>query len=116
MALTSQSNRDEDSGQDIARVLDAEQRARQAIARCEQDAAELIAAARDRARHLQTRTDERMSQLRIRIERHCVEHAATWRERARILHTRENEPDPRANDLAEVIAQLAATLTMGEES
>lgn len=116
MALISQSNRDEDTGQDISQVLDAEQRARQAIARCEQNAAALIAASRDRARHLQARTDARMSQLRTRVEHQCAEHAAEWREQARILQAQENVPDPRANALAEAIDRLAATLTAGEKS
>lgn len=111
MAPTTQPNRDEDTERDISQVLDAEHRARQAIARCEQDAAALIAAARDRARHLQARTDARTSLLRTQIERQSVEHAATWRERARILQAHENEPDPRANALADAITRLAASLT-----
>lgn len=115
MAPASQPNRDEDTEQDISRVLEAEQRARQAIARCEQQAAALIATARDRARRIQARTDARTSALRTRMERRCAEHAANWREQARVLHARENDPDPRADGLAAAIARLAAALT-GEES
>jgi vacuolar-type H+-ATPase subunit H len=114
MAPASQPNRDEDTEQDISRVLEAEQRARQAIARCEQDAVALIAAARDRARQIQARTDARMSLLRSQIEQQSTEHATTWREQARILHARENDPDPRASALADALARLAAALTGGE--
>ena len=110
-----QPNRDEDAEQDIARVLDAERRAGEAITRCERQAASLIDAARDRARGIQTRTDARMSRLRTQIERQTSEHTAQWQERARALQARENDPDPRARHLPDAIARIAAALT-GSES
>jgi len=114
MTHVREANREDDAEKDIAHVLDAEQRAREAIARCTQEAAALIADARDRARQIQARTDARMSRLRTRIERQAVDETAVWRERARELHARENDPDPRASRLAAAIARLAAALT-GEE-
>ena len=52
----------------INRVLEAEQRARERVARCEAQAGEELDAARDQARRISARTDVRIGKLRTRCE------------------------------------------------
>jgi vacuolar-type H+-ATPase subunit H len=97
----------------IERVLEAERAAREAVARCEQDAAVLVERARARARHIAQRADTRISALRIQYRNEIAHHLSALRS-AEERHAGTLGPGPEQQArLERAVAVLAAQLTGG---
>lgn len=97
----------------INEVLEAERRAREAVGRCEADAASLVVAARERARRIQERTDGRISRMRTRCEREVAARVARLHGDAEAVRATPPGEDARAGGLSRALARLAARLTGG---
>ena len=73
--------------QAMKRVLEAERETRHAITECEQAAHALLHDARQRARRIHDRTDQRISNLKMKTaERVSAELKKLEQEEARVLH------------------------------
>jgi vacuolar-type H+-ATPase subunit H len=94
----------------INRVLEAERRARDNVARCQAAAAARISAARAQARRVVERTDARMSALRKRVERTVAERVAALRADAAEVHCLPLVEDARRAQLEAAIARVVARL------
>lgn len=95
------------------RVLEAEQAAEQAVAKCERQAQALLQAGYARAQRISVRTDERISLLRMRSSEH-VSRQIELRERAE-LAAEENESagHPQSQRQNAVVEEVAAELSGG---
>ncbi len=96
-------------------VLLAEEKAREAIKRCEVEAARRVSDARTRARHITVRTDERISKLRARCEQLIGRKLTELRDSARAVDTLPAHDDERSERLHAAVERLAAELTGGDE-
>jgi vacuolar-type H+-ATPase subunit H len=103
------------AGEAINRVLDAERQAREAIHRCEQEAAGLLNAARARARRIAERTDARISALHIRCDLDTAQKVADLRAAARQIPKQPVPDRVTVQRLAAAVQTLARRLTYGEE-
>lgn len=99
--------------QEIGEVLEAERRAVEAVARCQREAEEIVAAARAAARDIGARTDRRVSRLRGRLEQRLQDELARIRAQADEVRSRPVGQDPRAAHLQAAIVRFAARLTGG---
>ncbi len=97
----------------INRVLAAERRARDNIARCEVEAAAQVTAARSRAKRVAERTDARMSRLRTRVERRTADDVTALRAQAADIRRQPVAPETDPQRLEEAAARLATRLTGG---
>ncbi len=97
----------------INRVLEAEQRAREAIARCREEAAQRVTEARLRARRIEERADRRVSKLRAACQQWTAAQAAKLLAEAEELRSCPAIDEVRRARLDEVIRRLAAKLTGG---
>lgn len=95
----------------INRVLEAERRARDNVARCEAEAAARMSAARTRTRRVAERTDARMSLLRTRVEQQTAGQVAARRAGVAEIRRQPLSPETDAQRLQEAVARLAARLT-----
>lgn len=97
----------------INRVLEAEQKAREAIARCRSDAARHVTDARLRARRIEERADRRVSKLRAACQQWTGAQAARLLAEAEELRSCPAVDEVRRARLDDVIRRLAAELTGG---
>ena len=96
------------------RVLTAEQDAARAIEQCEREADAILQAARQRARRIASRTDERITLINQRIRQRLQKQLAEAERQAR-RSEHEDADDSRTARLDEVVAGLAARLTGGAD-
>lgn len=99
--------------QAIKRVLEAERETRHAITECEQAAHALLLEARQRARHIHDRTDQRISNMKIKVAQRIT---ATLKDmgRAEAKALREQAVQPLdETDLMDCIEQVACLLSGG---
>jgi vacuolar-type H+-ATPase subunit H len=97
----------------INRVLEAEQRAREAIARCREEATQRVTDARLRARRIEERADRRVSRLRAACQEWTAAQAAKLRGEAEELRSCPAIDEVRRARLEDAIRRLAAELTGG---
>jgi type I site-specific restriction endonuclease len=104
----------ENAEEAINRVLEAEQRAREHIARCEAQAGEELDAVREQARRIGARTDARIGKLRTRCEQQVAEQVARFKASAEAVRNQPLTEDTRTQRQADAVRSLAARLTGGE--
>ena len=97
----------------INRVLEAEQKAREAIARSRAEAARCVTDARLRARRIDERADQRISKLRAACQRWAGAQAAKLLAEAEQLRSCPAVDEVRRARLDDAIRRLAAELTGG---
>ena len=113
----SEENRDqspESAEAAMNRVLAAEQDAARAIEQCEREADAILQDARQRARRIASRTDERIALINQRIRQRLQKQLAEAERQAR-RSEQEDADDSRTARLDEVVAGLAARLTGGAD-
>lgn len=113
----SEENRDqspESAEAAMNRVLAAEQDAARAIEQCEREADAILQDARQRARRIASRTDERIALINQRIRQRLQKQLAEAERQAR-RSEHEDADDSRTARLDEVVAGLAARLTGGAD-
>jgi len=99
----------------IAQVLEAEREALEAIARCEAEAATLVATAREAARRIAARADRRLAAARARLgERASARKGLLDAEIARLRAEPGTQPAERPR-LEDAVRRLAAELVSGGE-
>ena len=99
--------------QAIRRVLEAEGETRAAISECEQAAHAILLDARQRARRIHDRTDQRISNIKMKTaERVSAELKRLEQQEARVLHEKAAQPLDES-DLSECIEQVACLLSGG---
>jgi hypothetical protein len=114
MARTQSSGREAAGEQEIGAVLEAERRAVEAVARCQRDAEEIVAAARIASLDIDRRTDRRLSRLRGRVEQQLEAELARLRAQTERVRCQPVEQDARSGRLESAVARLAARLAGGE--
>lgn len=97
----------------INRVLEAEQKARDAIARCRGEATQHVTDARLRARRIEERADRRVSKLRAACQQWTGAQAAKLLAEAEELRSCPAVDEVRRARLDDAIRRLAAELTGG---
>ncbi len=98
----------------INRVLAAEQRAREDIARCEAQAREIVEAARAQARRIEERNDVRVIKLRAACQQWIAARTGELQRTAEEVRARPAGEDERHGRLAAAAERLAALLTGSE--
>ena len=114
MRRSSGESDDSHGGDAVSRLLEAERGAREAVGRCEQEAAEILNAARAQARQIAARTDTRISAVHIRCDLDLAQRLAALRTAARQIT---QEPVLDAATLARLkvaVELLARRLTFAE--
>lgn len=96
------------------RVLAAEKDAARAIEQCEHEADAVLQAARQRARRIAGRTDERITLINQRTRQRLQQQLTEAKRQARRAE-RERAHDGRTARVDEVVARLAARLTGGTD-
>lgn len=98
----------------INAVLEAEQKAREAIARSRSEASRLVTEARLRARRIEERADRRVSRLRAACQQWSGAQAAKLLAEAEELRSCPAVDEVRRARLDDAIRRLAAELTGGD--
>jgi nucleotide-binding universal stress UspA family protein len=104
------------AGDAINLLLEAERQARDAIRRCEQEAAELLNRAREHARRVADRTDARISALHIRCDLEIAQRVAELRAAARQIPRESALDRATAQRLTAAVETLARRLTYTENA
>lgn len=97
----------------INRVLEAEHKAREAIARARSEAAEQVRAARLRARRIEERADSRATKVRAACQQWSTQQVAKLHAEVDELRTCAPLDDVRRARLEQAIEDLAAELSGG---
>lgn len=97
------------------RVLQAEREAEQAVAECEQQAREILSAARVRANRIASRNDERITLMTMRCSQ-WVAGEISKQERAEKTARKQQVSELNDTGLSECIEAISARLTGGTES
>jgi vacuolar-type H+-ATPase subunit H len=111
MRASGGSNPDGVADSAINRVLEAEQQAREAIARCRSAAAQHTTEARLRARRIEERADARASKVRAACQQWSAQRVAQLRAQVEELRTCAPVDEARRARLEAAIERLAAELT-----
>ncbi len=100
-----------DAEEAVARLLEAEAAARDALARSEAQAAARLEAARERARALLERSERRVAAASAAHRERIARELAQLRSEARGLGAAQAADDPRLDRLENAVARLAARMT-----